>query len=533
MNTKSNFSFKEKARNSVATSSTSTSSMANGNNDGSGGGGGGESDSANTGGNLILLKRSSELASSSASSTTAMLASAKAKNYFKTQLKLDSSANTKNNGNQTTTDSTYGSATSNSAQETGPGEILKSNSFMTSTGNGHEHLDSKPPALQTGTVTNGTTKKSSFLNVKLTSGSAATTTTVKKNSNENLRSSMNRSTQQPKSQIASSSASGIQMRGPTAAAYEKSSSAQIRSSINANGNKKTADEPVVFVSSLSSSSSYNSTTHSSGSSGSTSTNISGLNKATTVAGGGLLAPPTAAAPQQSSSTLLRKEILLIPSDKLDDLISKSINKAMKSNEMDAAAATATSGQIVDQMASFIDELKDFIDDRLIDTTSQLELSNRHMYHLYKSVNYLIKEVSHLKLQNEELKQELFILNSHMTAATVAANQPGSPKFKKANFYETIIKRGASNKKERCYVTSDAINNATTASGDTTSTNNVANRSHMSFVNRDHQKSSENSIESTCSTSGTNGTTSTAASHSHSEERQHNTNQTWVIFNFFN
>lgn len=65
------------------------------------------------------------------------------------------------------------------------------------------------------------------------------------------------------------------------------------------------------------------------------------------------------------------------------------------------------------MASFIDELKDFIDDRLIDTTSQLEMSNRHIYHLYKSVNYLIKEVSSLKIQNEELKQELFILNSRL------------------------------------------------------------------------------------------------------------------------
>lgn len=101
----------------------------------------------------------------------------------------------------------------------------------------------------------------------------------------------------------------------------------------------------------------------------------------------------------------RKELLLIPSDKLAEYISRSICK-YQTNE---------NNSVVDQMASFIDELKDFIDDRLIDTTSQLEMSNRHVYHLYKSVNYLIKEVSSLKIQNEELKQELFIMNSKLKA----------------------------------------------------------------------------------------------------------------------
>lgn len=109
----------------------------------------------------------------------------------------------------------------------------------------------------------------------------------------------------------------------------------------------------------------------------------------------------------------RKELLLIPSDKLADYITRSISK-LKSEENNA---------VVDQMASFIDELKDFIDDRLIDTTSQLEMSNRHIYHLYKSVNYLIKEVSSLKIQNEELKQELFILNSRLKSKAHFQPQP--------------------------------------------------------------------------------------------------------------
>ncbi len=67
--------------------------------------------------------------------------------------------------------------------------------------------------------------------------------------------------------------------------------------------------------------------------------------------------------------------------------------------------------LVDQMASFIDELKDFIDDRLIDTTSQLEMANQRISGLYYNLNYLTREFVELKIQNEELKNELQISNT--------------------------------------------------------------------------------------------------------------------------
>jgi len=67
--------------------------------------------------------------------------------------------------------------------------------------------------------------------------------------------------------------------------------------------------------------------------------------------------------------------------------------------------------LVDQMASFIDELKDFIDDRLIDTTSQLEMANQRISGLYYNLNYLTREFVELKIQNEELKNELQLSNN--------------------------------------------------------------------------------------------------------------------------
>ena len=63
-------------------------------------------------------------------------------------------------------------------------------------------------------------------------------------------------------------------------------------------------------------------------------------------------------------------------------------------------------KIVDQMASFIDELKDFIEDKLIDTTSQLELANQRISGLYECFHFVASEFSLLKFQNEELLKEL-------------------------------------------------------------------------------------------------------------------------------
>ena len=58
------------------------------------------------------------------------------------------------------------------------------------------------------------------------------------------------------------------------------------------------------------------------------------------------------------------------------------------------------------MASFIDELKDFVDDRLNDTTSQLEMANQRITGLYECFNFVASEFSLLKFQNDELLKEL-------------------------------------------------------------------------------------------------------------------------------
>lgn len=98
----------------------------------------------------------------------------------------------------------------------------------------------------------------------------------------------------------------------------------------------------------------------------------------------------------------RKELNIL-SDKMTDYLNQSVLN-MKSEE---------TNKVVDQLASFIEELKDYIEDILIDTTSQLEISNNHIYELFKSLNYLIKEVSALKIQNEDLKKYLLIINKQL------------------------------------------------------------------------------------------------------------------------
>ena len=105
----------------------------------------------------------------------------------------------------------------------------------------------------------------------------------------------------------------------------------------------------------------------------------------------------------------------------------------------------TNTVLIDQMASFIDELKDFIDDRLIDTTSQLEMANQRISGLYFNLNYLTKEFIDLKTTNEQLKAELLYNNKqtqsksptgnsyyHKLNVSRRKNNRGSLKFDKTN-----------------------------------------------------------------------------------------------------
>ena len=114
-------------------------------------------------------------------------------------------------------------------------------------------------------------------------------------------------------------------------------------------------------------------------------------------------------PTQSQNVIMRFEKLEEYFNKMAQKSSEAIAKEFEAQI--AAASTANSG-VVDQVAEFIEELKDFIDDRLVDTTCQLELSNQRIGDLHMSLNYLIGEITYLKFQNQELKNEMhsFLIN---------------------------------------------------------------------------------------------------------------------------
>lgn len=139
---------------------------------------------------------------------------------------------------------------------------------------------------------------------------------------------------------------------------------------------------------------------------------------------------------------LYSNLLLIPSEKLSEYISSDILN-INTNETNT---------LVDQMASFIEELKDFIDDRLIDTTSQLEMTNRHIYHLYKGLKYLIKEFSSLKIKNEELKQELLIIQSYVQSKSTSNHEQKTLKHHPKNVSCNIsLKNDLSSKSNENFV----------------------------------------------------------------------------------
>lgn len=93
-------------------------------------------------------------------------------------------------------------------------------------------------------------------------------------------------------------------------------------------------------------------------------------------------------------------------------LSNRLTSELEKQQQQTSNAQTQQNGVVDQMASFIEELKDFIEDRLIDTTCQLELSNQRTSDLFMSLNMLIGEIAFLKYQNYELKNNLnsFIQN---------------------------------------------------------------------------------------------------------------------------
>ena len=103
---------------------------------------------------------------------------------------------------------------------------------------------------------------------------------------------------------------------------------------------------------------------------------------------------------------------LISNEKSNNqFLSNATNYATKQHSEHVAHGDDTeirkeSSKIIDSMANFIDELKDFVDDRLNDTTSQLEMANQRITGLYECFNFVAGEFSLLKFQNDELLKEL-------------------------------------------------------------------------------------------------------------------------------
>ncbi|RNA38619.1 hypothetical protein BpHYR1_012063 [Brachionus plicatilis] len=88
---------------------------------------------------------------------------------------------------------------------------------------------------------------------------------------------------------------------------------------------------------------------------------------------------------------------------LDDISQMIVAIENDQKRLGSESSVSNKPDLVDQMASFIEELKDFIDDRLIDTTSQLEMANKKIGDLCQGINYLTNELVCLKYQNQELK----------------------------------------------------------------------------------------------------------------------------------
>lgn len=111
----------------------------------------------------------------------------------------------------------------------------------------------------------------------------------------------------------------------------------------------------------------------------------------------------------SNSFLLDDLSNIIVSIETDQQKVQQKQQQQPAKKLDTSFSTASSSNnniLIDQMASFIEELKDFIDDRLIDTTSQLEIANKRINDLYNGISYLTHELISLKYQNQELKQEI-------------------------------------------------------------------------------------------------------------------------------
>jgi hypothetical protein len=150
---------------------------------------------------------------------------------------------------------------------------------------------------------------------------------------------------------------------------------------------------------------------------------------------------------------------------------EAISKAAAEAQTAANTTTIQSANtIVEQVASFIDELKDFIDDRLVDTTCQLELSNQRIGDLHMSLNFLIGEITYLKYQNQELKNDMhsFLQNlkretesSVSSKVTPAVNSQCCSKCSKSKA-----------KKNKSTDTSSSVSNSTTNTNASTSSTDL-------------------------------------------------------------
>jgi hypothetical protein len=192
----------------------------------------------------------------------------------------------------------------------------------------------------------------------------------------------------------------------------------------------------------------------------------------------------------------------MPFDKLEEFFLKiaaktnteATNKATVEAAQTATNNALTASTIVEQVASFIEELKDFIDDRLVDTTCQLELSNQRIGDLHMSLNFLIGEITYLKYQNQELKNDM---NSFLqNLKKESSNAKSSGNCLASNSQICKCSKSKTKKKNKSTDTSSVSNsttntNASTSSADlkintnTSTANNHTNRSSVIFNLNNH------------------------------------------------
>jgi hypothetical protein len=195
--------------------------------------------------------------------------------------------------------------------------------------------------------------------------------------------------------------------------------------------------------------------------------------------------------------------VLVSPEKLEELFIKysSVNNRKKDVEEQHMVTPSHLNTLSDQVASYIEELKDFIDERLIDTACQLEMANQRTSDLHMTINYLISEMSCLKYQNQELKNGLNSFLIIKSSNKVEDEEKSRRKCSKCRSKSRKNKKSSSKTKSsdlnpnnnHSSVTSATTTSPTTATATSAEENN--NKKSKSSNNKKSEKNNKSSSSS--------------------------------------